>query len=163
MSTDARSPSEIEIGCMQSASSSEVTGDDSPKKKKTSKGSKDSNQIDYKIQTGRSGLTVSVQYTDAQAQTGDDGGLLPKLPKGGSGTTQYEIVFDKIIEYVKDDPDSINKEYDFENDKVVRTVDLDKWNDISEDESNGSSDNKIYYSASSSDGVAEFNFFVEVT
>jgi hypothetical protein len=122
--------------------------------KEKMKGSKQSGQIGYTIQTSSSGITIQVSHKNMPAAI-------------SSEHNQYEISYYQIIEYTKDNPDSFIKAFDFDNDRVIQTVELNDWNDIQQTmllDDNMNSNNKTasssYYTASTKNGVAKFNFFV---
>jgi hypothetical protein len=105
-------------------------------------------KIDFKITTGTRGLGVKVQY-EQEVKTGD---------MKNETETEYELVFDSIIEYRKTS-DGEDDAYNWDSDVIVQTLSLDGWESFSEvtDDSDGI---LSYFAASSLDGHITFNFTV---
>jgi hypothetical protein len=107
-------------------------------------------KIDYKITTGERGLSVKIEYeqeietSNTETETG----------------TEYEVIFDSIVEYRKASEDSTEKAYDWGiSDTVIQTFSLSDWESFSEvrDDADGI---VSYFSVSSMDGHVSFNFTV---
>jgi hypothetical protein len=105
-------------------------------------------KIDFKITTGKRGLGVKVQY-EQEIKTGD---------VKNETKTEYELVFDSVVEYRKTTDGDDAFDWD-DSDVIVQTFPLDKWERISDvrDDSDGV---LSYFSASSVDGHVTFNFTV---
>jgi hypothetical protein len=104
-------------------------------------------KIDFKITTGTRGLGVKIEY-EQEVKTGD---------VKNETETEYELVFDRIVEYRKAlDGDEA---YDWDTDEIVQTLSLNSWERFSEvtDDSDGV---LSYFAASSLDGHVTFNFTV---
>lgn len=131
------------------------------KKDKKGKDAKRNNKIDFTIRTSKSGVSVAVDYDE-------------EVSDGTTSATSYEISYDRIIEYTKkgnrrfgfggndnnnENSNANDMAYDFDNDEIVQTIQLNEWSDLSEVslDSTGSSS---YFSASTKDGTAKFNFFM---
>jgi hypothetical protein len=73
--------------------------------------------------------------------------------------TEYEVIFDSIVEYRKNSTDSAEKSYDWDKDVIIQTVFLSNWESFSEvtDEADGIVSR---FSVASMDGHVNFNFIV---
>jgi len=106
-------------------------------------------EIEYKIQVSYKGVGVSVEYKQE----------IESEEMEQETETQFEIWFDRIIEYSKGSEDYENEAYDWEADTVVKTLYLLEWNEFSEvttDESGVVS----HFSVSTLQGVATFDFTI---
>jgi hypothetical protein len=106
-------------------------------------------KIDFKVTTASRGLGVRIQY-EQEVKTGD---------VKNETETEYEIVFDRVVEYRKADGDDGDEAYDWDTDTIVQSLSLNSWERISEvtDDSDGI---LSYFAASSLDGHVTFNFTV---
>jgi hypothetical protein len=106
-------------------------------------------KIDFKITTGTRGLGVKVEY-EQEVKTGD---------VKSETETEYEIIFDRIVEYSKAVDGDGDEAYDWDTDIIVQTVSLNNWESFSEvtDAADGV---MSYFSASSLDGHVTFKFTV---
>jgi hypothetical protein len=74
--------------------------------------------------------------------------------------TQYQIVYDSIIEYRKGTNATEGaQEYDFEKDKIIQTIPLTEWDEFSEIVTDAEGVTS-YFSASTTDGMVTLNFTV---
>lgn len=73
--------------------------------------------------------------------------------------TEYEVVFDSIVEYSKGANSVIGPQYDFENDEVLQTLSLKElgaFSSVVDDEDSNSS----HFSVATTDGIAGFTFTI---
>ncbi|GAX17316.1 hypothetical protein FisN_10Lh180 [Fistulifera solaris] len=71
--------------------------------------------------------------------------------------TQFEVIYDSIIEYTKGENSTTGEAYDWENDVVLQTISLNTWNVISD----VASDNETSsFSLTSPDGNITFTFTI---
>ena len=90
-------------------------------KSETANSNKVKDEIEFKVKSSNRGVKVKVEYKQ-------------EIDEGDTETeseTQYEVVFDSVIEYI-DGSGGENAAYDWESDEIVQEMDLDAWNDISE-------------------------------
>jgi hypothetical protein len=108
-------------------------------------------KIDFKITTGERGLGVKIGY-EQEIETSN---------METETETEYEVIFDRIIEYRKaaSSADSAEKAYDWDLDDVIQTVTLSDWLSFSAvtDDAVGIVSS---FSVSSLDGHVNFNFTV---
>ena len=107
-------------------------------------------KIDFKITTGERGLGVKIEYKQ-EIETNN---------METETETEYEVIFDRIIEYRKAaSVDSAEKAYDWDLDDVIQTVTLSDWLGFSAvtDDATGI---VSFFSVSSLDGHVNFNFTV---
>jgi hypothetical protein len=106
-------------------------------------------KIDFKITTGSRGLGVKVEY-EQEVKTGE---------VKNETETEYEIIYDRIVEYRKGVDTDGDKAYDWDTDVIVQTLSLNDWEHFSEvtDAADGV---LSYFAASSLDGHVTFNFTV---
>ena len=107
-------------------------------------------KIDFKITTGERGLGVKIGY-EQEIETSN---------METETETEYEVIFDRIIEYRKAaSADSAEKAYDWNLDDVIQTVTLSDWLSFSAvtDDAAGI---VSFFSVSSPDGHVNFNFTV---
>jgi hypothetical protein len=104
-------------------------------------------KIDFKITTGTRGIGVKVQY-EQEVKTGD---------MKNETETEYEIVYDRIIEFRNTAGD--DEAYDWDDNNIVQTLLLSDWELFSEitDSSDGV---QSQFAVSSLDGHVTFNFTV---
>ncbi|CAB9499278.1 expressed unknown protein [Seminavis robusta] len=121
-------------------------------------------KIKYKVETGKKGVQVKIQYEQEYEQEyQEEDGSTEEI--SGESETEFEIVFDSIIEYAKGETKVANnttdeQAYDWEADTVVQTLPLDDWNDLSTVMSAGV---VSYFLASTSDQIVAFNFTISRT
>lgn len=71
--------------------------------------------------------------------------------------TQFEVIYDSIIEYSKGAGSTTAEAYDWENDVVLQTISLDSWDVMSEVASDGQTST---FSVTSPDGTITFTFTI---
>jgi hypothetical protein len=117
-------------------------------------------KIEYKVKTSNKGISVKVVYKEEYEE--EEG-----VDEYTDTSTEFEVKFDSIVEYKKDESATNNGEeasaddeaYDWDQDEILQTLELNEWQNFStvmSDEEGVVS----YFSATSLDDVATFNFTI---
>lgn len=112
-------------------------------------GSKIKDEIEFKVKTESRGLKVKVEYEQEIKTENSE----------TESETQYEIIFNRLVEYRKANNDSASEAYAWGVDDVVQDVSLLTWgtfSDVMDDEDGTVST----FSVSTPDNVASFAFHV---
>ena len=106
-------------------------------------------EIDFQIKVGCKGVEVTVEYKQ-DIETSD---------MEQETETQFEILFDRIIEYRTGGTPGSSQAYDCQEDTVIKTLYLLEWNDFSAVITDG---NGVvsHFHVSTPQGVATFNFTI---
>ena len=117
-------------------------------------------KIQYKVKTGDNGISVKVEYNQDYSDSEEF------FYEGVEETkTQFEVVFDRIIEYSKGDGKNEQNRtdeeqaYDWNSDSILQTIYLTDWESMTtvQDDEDGT---VSYWSVGSVDGIAWFNFTI---
>ena len=114
-------------------------------------------KIKYKVETGKDGVVVKVEYEQEFEET--DGAEDEIM--SGETSTEFEILFESIIEYASSANSSTLEEhaYDWESDEIIQTLELKKWADLSTITSD--EDGVVsHFMASLEDQKVAFNFTI---
>jgi hypothetical protein len=108
--------------------------------------------------------TAQLPETAPPSEVADD---LPEGEEGAEGQralqaeqetkTQFEVIYDSIIEYTKGGNSTTGEAYDWENDVVLQTISLNTWNVISDIASDNETSS---FSLTSPDGNITFTFTI---
>lgn len=115
-------------------------------------------KIKYKVEADKKGIEVKVEYEkefeEMQPAEGEE-------EISGESETEFEIVFESIIEYAKNTSSGTveGEAYDWELDEVVQSLDLQGWAEFGA-VTNDTTNTISYFSATTADQVASFNFTI---
>ena len=109
-------------------------------------------KIKYNVRTTNNGIRVKIQYK----QEVEENDVETK------SETEFEVIFETLVEYVKGDPEDESEAYNWDQDQIIQTVPLREWSDIPGILIDG---DVFYFTASTAPstmngGITSFNFTV---